>query len=183
MNRRLLVLGAVMLILVMAGSAGASLIGDTVTVAHVYGTTNLYGPQDTVVAAGDGDVVAVYIGGTHEYNVNVEAYSINTIFTVNLAWSNRPSFNGLVVGSLDDSSGNPLQGVTIDTNMSGWDVSRLYYSDDQVKFNWKGLSFTTDTYFNASLDFGQNAVPIPGALWLLGSGLLGLVAVRRRQKG
>lgn len=28
----------------------------------------------------------------------------------------------------------------------------------------------------------QNPVPIPGAIWLLGSGLLGLVAVRRRRK-
>ena len=182
MNRSLLVvLGAVMLILVMAGGAGASLIGDTVTVAHVYITTSLFGPESTVVAAGDGDVVEVYIDGTHEYDVNVEAYSINTNFAANLEWAD-PSFNGLVVGSLDDSSGNPLQGVTIDTNMSGWDVSRLSYSNNQVKFNWRDLPFTTETYFNASLDFGQT-VPIPGALWLLGSGLLGLAAMRRRRRG
>jgi hypothetical protein len=32
-----------------------------------------------------------------------------------------------------------------------------------------------------NIEFG-NAVPIPGALWLLGSGLLGLVAVRRKRK-
>ncbi len=31
-------------------------------------------------------------------------------------------------------------------------------------------------------DVQLNAVPIPGALWLLGSGLLGLVGVRRRRK-
>ncbi len=34
----------------------------------------------------------------------------------------------------------------------------------------------------ATDDFIPNPVPIPGAAWLLGSGLLGLVAVRRRKK-
>jgi len=28
----------------------------------------------------------------------------------------------------------------------------------------------------------RNAVPIPGAVWLLGSGFMSLVAVRRRKK-
>ena len=31
--------------------------------------------------------------------------------------------------------------------------------------------------------FGTSAVPIPGAVWLLGSGLIGLVGIRRRKKG
>ena len=30
-------------------------------------------------------------------------------------------------------------------------------------------------------DVGVNAVPVPGAVWLLGSGLLGLVGIRRRR--
>ena len=31
-------------------------------------------------------------------------------------------------------------------------------------------------------DVSMNAVPIPGAVWLLGSGLVGLVAIRRRMR-
>jgi hypothetical protein len=31
------------------------------------------------------------------------------------------------------------------------------------------------------VDFAPSAVPIPGAVWLLGSGLLGLVTIRRRR--
>ena len=30
--------------------------------------------------------------------------------------------------------------------------------------------------------FNPNAVPIPGAVWLLGSGLIGLIGIRRRSK-
>ena len=31
-------------------------------------------------------------------------------------------------------------------------------------------------------DFGQAAVPVPAALWLFGSGLLGLIGIARRKK-
>ncbi len=39
-----------------------------------------------------------------------------------------------------------------------------------------------ETSFYTHVSLEQNPVPIPGAVWLLGSGLLGLVAVRRRKK-
>ena len=178
--KKILFFCAVGLVLIFAGSAGASLIGDIVTVEHKTNSRTIFGPQDTVVTDGTADTVAV-MTPSHNYDVNVDAYSINVDFVSNLSWSPIYNFNGLVVSSLDDSSGNSLQGVSIDTNMSGWDASRLAFTDDQVLFNWRALSFTTDTYFNASLDFGQNPVPIPGAVWLLGSGLLGLAAVRRKK--
>ena len=43
--------------------------------------------------------------------------------------------------------------------------------DPDCHFYNKGITFTLET----------NAVPIPGAVWLLGSGLLGLVTIRRRR--
>jgi hypothetical protein len=47
-----------------------------------------------------------------------------------------------------------------------------------------GGGFTFETAGDANIDIiaGRNCsnVPVPGAVWLLGSGLLGLVGIRRR---
>ena len=110
-------------------------------------------------------------------------------------------FNGLIVSDLDDSSGNPLQGVTVSTNLAGWDSSRLSFGGNFVRFDWKGLTTNSDlyewngvdnvltkpaTYFNATLDFGGPAAPIPEpetyAMMLAGLGLLGVMIRRRKQK-
>ncbi|OPY16672.1 MAG: hypothetical protein A4E69_00177 [Syntrophus sp. PtaB.Bin138] len=66
---------------------------------------------------------------------------------------------------------------------------------DAVKYNIPAYSNTWALAVNPTIVSGQtvgntpfqnylvyNPVPIPGAIWLLGSGLLGLVAVRRRRK-
>jgi len=46
-----------------------------------------------------------------------------------------------------------------------------FYEDD-------GLTHGNANFLDA---FGANPVPIPGAVWLLGSGLLGLIGIRRRK--
>jgi len=39
-----------------------------------------------------------------------------------------------------------------------------------------------ETYYSVDMAFARNPVPIPAAFWLLGSGLLGLVGLRRKFK-
>jgi hypothetical protein len=56
---------------------------------------------------------------------------------------------------------------------------------DRYKDLTGGLAFPTETAFNSGTSgwYGPNmATPIPAAAWLLGSGLIGLVAIRRRVK-
>lgn len=67
-----------------------------------------------------------------------------------------------------------------------------YYADKEVDLDVTGLSWiryvlfqgvnTSGTIAGFDLDAvtGQ-AVPIPGAVWLLGSGLLGMIAIRRKR--
>ncbi|BBO86553.1 hypothetical protein DSCO28_71190 [Desulfosarcina ovata subsp. sediminis] len=52
----------------------------------------------------------------------------------------------------------------------------MYYGS----LNWNG--YFVDCYALAVLDGDVGAVPIPGAVWLLGSGILGLLYIRGRGK-
>jgi len=192
-----------------AGAAEATLIGDDVIVRHYEpdGTTvsiqvGVSSPS-TTVTADDSDTVIAYGGYPYGYKVNVGADTIlvdfDYLFDASGTWwdsyttvvfnpdtsnfevlNNPVAFNGLGVSGLDDSSGNPLQGVTVDTNMAGWNTSMLSFGSDYALFDWKGLSFNTGTYFNATLDFsGSTSVPEPSTLLLIGGGLACFGAWRR----
>ena len=67
-----------------------------------------------------------------------------------------------------------------------WDISSIANKEHVTAIGFKLGTTHVDGY---SLDSGDNwqvkasSVPIPGAVWLLGSGLLGLIGFRRKMKG
>ena len=180
MKRVLIFACAIVLIFFwISGDASATLIGDQVTLTHWAGPNPLNQSTFTVE---QGDVDLWLRANT--YSANVEADSIYIDFLLNYSYGTYYSFNGFEASDLDYGPGYILSGVSIDTNMSGWNDSLLFFDDDSVSFNWTGQRITSDTYFDVTLTFTQTApVPEPSTIVLFSSGLIGLVGLRRKLRG
>lgn len=57
----------------------------------------------------------------------------------------------------------------------------LFYQNGAYQY-YEGYSAGNYPYYDTTQKFTSNAVPIPAAVWLLGSGLIGIVGIRRRFK-
>jgi len=90
-----------------------------------------------------------------------------------------------LTASVYDNSSNLLQTITITSNLNDPDTGDGIATP--VAFTVNNISSLTVTISNqagsaawALDDLSYTPVPIPAAVWLLGSGLIGLVAVRRK---
>jgi hypothetical protein len=85
-----------------------------------------------------------------------------------------------------DSGGITFHGTTDGTNFSMWAEEKIDASEDNGAAGFGG--WTAEWYYVGTIDgfhFGGGGtpeVPVPAAVWLFGSGLLGLVGVARRKK-
>jgi|GEM_PF-731218 len=179
MKKLVRVLGAIILLWAFTGAVNASLIGDTVYVEqyHPYPNTasDDYQSISTVVAEGDSDIVTL-----GRYSVDIEKDFLTVSFNHGDTFSVF-DFNGLVISDMQDSrDGYYLLNVAVETDIAGWDDSRIYFGDDFAAFNWAGLSFSNTTEFTATLEFVPVPMPIPTTMVLFITGLLGFAVVRRK---
>lgn len=164
--------------------ARASLLGSSFFLSHRFPTIDSAVESYLVtVETGTGD--SQVFGSI--YTADPEPYSLNIDFFNPFTFDNDP-FNGHYA----DFVPQPITGVTVDTNLTGWDDSRLTMGQDLttswVGFNWAGLEAERGSYFYAAFDFpAQNhggAVPEPATMALFGLGAMGfgVISFRRKQK-
>ena len=117
---------------------------------------------------------------TSQYNKETLGYSFiinNTLFSsdsydsnhINSAMNLLTNTEAIVDFTLEGMSSLYMTNVNYDS------VSDTLYLHDYSG----GDVFTLD---NASIAFSVNAVPVPAAVWLFGSGLLGLIGLTKRKK-
>jgi hypothetical protein len=86
-------------------------------------------------------------------------------------------------GNVGATGSNLLYGIALTTSGGteyGWiDLSVTNNGASGYHAVLNGYSFNTTA--GASIQAGTPAVPVPASVWLLGSGVLGLVGVRRRR--
>ena len=89
-------------------------------------------------------------------------------------------FNGYVF-TFESSVAPVITNATLDTSITtmGLVNSDLLFTGNQLFVNVEGLLFNTSTVARINLD-SVNPVPVPAAVWLFGSGLIGLIGVSRR---
>ena len=107
--------------------------------------------------------------------------------------SNAACYEGIVVGA-GQTMGHILfnWGSSADIDVVNvWNVSGAAYSSSDVALTnpasesldgIPGLSMIDGPFGGYNANFNFSVVPVPAAVWLFGSGLLGLVGVARRRK-
>ena len=160
--------------------------------APASGTFNMYDPTGALMNV-DTDVTGSIGGGTWS------VASTNTFFGLNWTAHSGTTF-GPGTYTIDTVEGG-IYNVTVGAGQVGghilfnwgatanidvvnvWDiVGGNYVSVDGDSDGTPGLDMIDGAFPGFSANFDLQPVPVPAAVWLFGSGLLGLVGVARRRK-
>ncbi len=136
-----------------------------------------------------------FLGLSSGYGTNLYRIADIGWSEADMTWSTRPAEPGGTVQLGYNPNGGTYGGwstwdlfgtaewAPAADQAAGWLSLKLTETrtDGTQTHNWYSREHA-DANFRPYLEITTAPVPIPGALWLLGSGLLGLVALRRRMK-
>ena len=197
-------LSALVAVLIMGTSSLAQaaplnlMLNDFPDIVSSFIDVNYNAGTDAFTASGfalelddDGSVPAEAItNGTFNLNASIDASGSLSSGSLSIGGTVASlGFNGgtLLTGNLTafgflDSGGDPLEFLF---SVTGGDAAGLYGSIGGIILSG-GTGFTgdfnTDFTGNGSAAADVAPVPLPAAVWLFGSGLLGLIGIVRRKK-
>ena len=165
-------------------SGGTAFTGSFIldeSVAATSGVSTFSGAVDNFMLEIDGNVFTGNNGTARQFS---SASGATDFFTVNIGGA-----NGSVSGNvgLDVFTGFSVDwrgpNLFSDTTVLAHDLTVADFGYTRVTFGFNSLA-SDSVIDNASvINFGSvSAVPVPAAVWLFGSGLLGLVGVARRKR-
>ena len=166
--------------------------------AHAYTWDQI----DLVGTYGTGDNTALFVvdfsdasGDSFAWEINFSTATITDLGILYILFKGDPDFTAVVQGAFIMSI---TYGAYSGSYQPPYDDSWFKYSSANLGESWSrgdsDLGITVGDGGTIGLLFDQisnpgypetpvsSSVPIPGAVWLLGSGLVGLVGLRRKQK-
>lgn len=166
------------LVLIVPANAGASLVGDRVYAQMRFDDAVIRTVSNTVQ---DGNRDLMYMS---PYTINVDANSIHiSLSPANISCVPPCYFNGLDVYDLDWSEGPDVRisGIEVETNFPDFTSDRVTFGDDFVSFDFNELICPVNNCDGVFVNANISTIPIPPAVWLFGSGLIGLIGLARRK--
>jgi hypothetical protein len=151
------------------GSAQANTVIYTLDNIFLDATNQMTGTFEWIYDEGD------FEGGTGLFSELFIPFTTHTLADLNITFDINKSIEFSLIANLDNDGvditlvfANPLtptQSTLLDLNASKWSLGA---TGTNYSFNSGGVSLA--------------AVPVPAAVWLFGSGLLGLISVARRKQ-
>lgn len=159
-------------------------ITGQVLAGNEFGDANAYNLQsgDTVTATGTftanlgtigSETGTVFFGATSGNSMTISLYGTNPNTTSYLYASNDDRSGSDTGPFLTFNSGNLTDFDFLETGAPSFNSYSLVFDD---------FGYLVGQWTNASLTVVPTVVPVPAAVWLFGSGLLGLAGIARSKK-